>query len=55
VIPPGVVHEFTSAGRARFLNVHAPSCGFAEYLRTVDAREDVDTAAYDVYVRRRVA
>jgi thiamine-phosphate pyrophosphorylase len=55
VIPPGVVHEFTSAGRARFLNVHAPSCGFAEYLRKVDAREDVDTAAYDVYVRRRVA
>jgi thiamine-phosphate pyrophosphorylase len=54
VIPPGVVHEFTSAGRARFLNVHAPSCGFAEYLRKIDAGEDVDTAAYDVYVRRRV-
>jgi thiamine-phosphate pyrophosphorylase len=27
VIPPGVEHSFTSIGRARFLNVHAPSCG----------------------------
>jgi thiamine-phosphate pyrophosphorylase len=53
VIPPGVEHEFTSAGRARFLNVHAPSCGFAEYLRRVDGGEDVDTAAYDVHVMRR--
>lgn len=49
VIPPGVEHEFTSVGRARFLNVHAPSCGFAEYLRRVDAGEDVDHAAYDSY------
>jgi thiamine-phosphate pyrophosphorylase len=49
VIPPGVVHEFTSLGRARFLNVHAPSCGFAEYLRRVDAHEDIDPEAYDVY------
>ena len=49
VIPPGVAHAFTSVGSARFLNVHAPSCGFAEYLRKVDAGEDVDPAAYDVY------
>ena len=28
VVPPGVVHAFTSVGRARFLNVHAPSCAF---------------------------
>jgi len=48
VIPPGVVHAFTSVGRARFLNVHAPSCGFAEYLRQVDAGDDVDPAVYDV-------
>jgi thiamine-phosphate pyrophosphorylase len=53
VIPPGVEHEFTGAGRARFLNVHAPSCGFAEYLRRVDGGEDVDTAMYDVHVMRR--
>ncbi len=49
VVPPGVVHAFTSVGRARFLNVHAPSCGFAEYLQRVDAGEDVDGAAYDNY------
>ncbi len=49
VVPPGVVHAFTSVGRARFLNVHAPSCGFAEYLQRVDAGEAVDAAAYDSY------
>ena len=49
VVPPGVEHEFTGIGRARFLNVHAPSCDFVEYLRRLDAGEEVDTAAYDVY------
>ena len=49
VIPPGVVHEFTSVGRARFLNVHSPSCGFAEYLRKMDAHEDIRPETYDVY------
>jgi mannose-6-phosphate isomerase-like protein (cupin superfamily) len=35
LIPRGVVHSFgnTSDAAARFLNVHAPSCGFGEYLR----------------------
>ena len=35
LIPPGVVHSFdnTSDGSARFFNVHAPSCGFGDYLR----------------------
>jgi thiamine-phosphate pyrophosphorylase len=47
IVPPGVPHAFTSAGRARFLNVHAPSYGFSEYLRRVDAGDDVDHAAYD--------
>jgi mannose-6-phosphate isomerase-like protein (cupin superfamily) len=47
VVPPGVPHAFTSVGPARFLNVHAPSCGFSEYLRKVDAGEDVDRSAYD--------
>jgi hypothetical protein len=28
--------------------VHAPSCGFVEYLRKLDAGENVDAAAYDV-------
>jgi mannose-6-phosphate isomerase-like protein (cupin superfamily) len=49
VVPPGVVHEFTSVGRARFLNVHAPECGFVEYLRKVDAGETVDSRQYDSY------
>jgi quercetin dioxygenase-like cupin family protein len=49
VVPPGVVHAFTSAGRARFLNVHAPSCGFVEYLRAMDAGGEVDDARYDSY------
>lgn len=35
LIPRGVVHSFgnTSDTTARFLNVHAPSCGFGDYLR----------------------
>ncbi len=35
LIPPNVVHSFdnVSDASARFLNVHAPSCGFGEYLR----------------------
>jgi len=49
VIPPGVPHEFTSVGRARFLNVHAPESGFVEYLRKVDAGEIVDPRQYDSY------
>jgi quercetin dioxygenase-like cupin family protein len=49
VVPPGVVHAFTSVGRVRFLNVHAPSYGFADYLRKLDAGEELDPAAYDVY------
>ena len=35
LIPHGVVHSFgnTSGAAVRFLNVHAPSCGFGDYLR----------------------
>ena len=35
LIPPDVVHSFdnTSDAPARFFNVHAPSCGFGDYLR----------------------
>jgi thiamine-phosphate pyrophosphorylase len=47
VIPPGIVHAFTSVGRARFLNVHAPSCAFSEYLRAIDADGNVDDAGFD--------
>jgi len=49
VVPPGVVHEFTSVGPARFLNVHAPGCGFADYLRALDAGGEVDAARFDSY------
>jgi thiamine-phosphate pyrophosphorylase len=49
VVPPGVVHAFTSVDQARFVNVHAPSCGFVEYVRRVDAGEHVDPAQYDMY------
>ena len=35
VVPPLVVHGFGNEGdeTARFLNLHAPSCGFGDYLR----------------------
>jgi thiamine-phosphate pyrophosphorylase len=34
VVPPGVPHRFTTAApRVRYLNVHAPSMGFVEYVR----------------------
>ncbi|MDX6486627.1 MAG: thiamine-phosphate pyrophosphorylase, partial [Gaiellaceae bacterium] len=49
VIPPGVVHAFTSVGNARFLNVHAPSYGFVEYMRAMDAGAAVDQARHDIY------
>jgi len=47
VVPPGVLHGFTSVGLARFLNVHVPSCAFTEYLRRIDAGESVDDAGFD--------
>jgi thiamine-phosphate pyrophosphorylase len=49
IVPPGIVHGFSGAGPARFLNVHAPSFGFAEYLRAVDAGADVDAARHDMF------
>jgi mannose-6-phosphate isomerase-like protein (cupin superfamily) len=35
LVPPGLVHGFDNDGPAelRFLNFHAPGCGFVEYLR----------------------
>jgi thiamine-phosphate pyrophosphorylase len=41
-VPPGVVHAFTSVKPSRFLNVHAPECGFVEHLRTGDDPERHD-------------
>jgi quercetin dioxygenase-like cupin family protein len=53
--PPGIVHSFANPGTepALLVNVHAPSCGFHEYLHVMDeAEEALDEAAharYDVY------
>jgi quercetin dioxygenase-like cupin family protein len=36
-VPPHVAHSFVndSGGDARWLNFHAPDCGFADFLRTL--------------------
>jgi quercetin dioxygenase-like cupin family protein len=41
-IPPGMVHTFavTGFGEARYLNLHAPSCGFGNFLRALHAARD---------------
>lgn len=51
---PGVVHSFSNPGPtpALLVNVHAPSCGFHEYLHVMDADDELDEtthAHYDVY------
>ena len=48
-VPPGVVHGFNNLppGPVRLLNVHAPSRGFADYLRGMYAREETDPRDYD--------
>jgi quercetin dioxygenase-like cupin family protein len=47
--PPGTIHAFTNRTPARFLNVHAPDCGFTEYMRARDRGDEVDPADYDIY------
>jgi quercetin dioxygenase-like cupin family protein len=37
VAPPGALHAFGVPEWARFLNIHAPGMGFAEYLRDIVA------------------
>jgi quercetin dioxygenase-like cupin family protein len=49
VVPPGVVHAFTSTGgRARFLNIHSPDSGFVGFLRAVTRGEDGSFDSVDV-------
>jgi mannose-6-phosphate isomerase-like protein (cupin superfamily) len=50
-VPPGIVHSFTNPGpgRARFLNVHAPECGFVDFIRARDSGEDVDPEDFDIF------
>jgi len=45
LVPPGVIHTFRNEGPAdaRFLNLHAPGCRFADHLRG----EDVDFDTHD--------
>lgn len=53
--PPGVVHSFGRPGPqgARLVNVHAPSCGFHEYLQVMDGTDGelgkATHARYDLY------
>ena len=49
--PPSVVHSFknSSTERVRFLNIHTPGMRFDEYIRRMDAGEDVDPAEYDSF------
>jgi len=48
-VPPGVVHGFNNLppGPVRLLNFHAPSCGFADYLRRMYTHEETDPREYD--------
>lgn len=56
--PPGLVHYFHATG-SRWLNLHAPNAGFAEYLRSGadfdnrDAAEDDNRRVADAVLRRR--
>jgi mannose-6-phosphate isomerase-like protein (cupin superfamily) len=45
MVPPEVVHTFRNEapGDARFLNLHAPGCGFDEYLRNGADWDSIDT------------
>jgi len=47
-VPPGVVHGFRNAsrGEVRYLNLHAPGVGFADYMRAI---RDGRTLTYDQY------
>ena len=49
--PPNVVHSFknSSSGRTRLLNIHTPGMRFDEYIRKMDADEDVNPEEYDVW------
>jgi mannose-6-phosphate isomerase-like protein (cupin superfamily) len=50
-VPPGVVHAFRNASgeRVRFLNMHAPGMRFDEYIRRMDAGEEIGPGEYDQF------
>jgi hypothetical protein len=39
----------SSPNRLRLLNIHTPGMRFDEYIRRMDAGEDVDPAEYDSF------
>jgi quercetin dioxygenase-like cupin family protein len=45
VVPPGVVHTFTTDGGARFLDFHSPSSGYGSFLRALTTAADEDEQA----------
>jgi quercetin dioxygenase-like cupin family protein len=49
--PPEVVHSFgnASANAVRFVNIHAPGMRFVEYMRRMDAGDDIDLEEYDMF------
>jgi mannose-6-phosphate isomerase-like protein (cupin superfamily) len=51
VAHPGVVHAFRNASEAqvRYLNLHTPGMRFDEYVRRMDAGDELDPAEYDVF------
>jgi mannose-6-phosphate isomerase-like protein (cupin superfamily) len=51
-VPPGVVHTFRNEGprEARFLNLHAPDCGFVDYMRAMrDGEEEAAAERFDTF------
>ena len=49
LVPPLVVHTFRneSGATAHFLNIHAPGCGFGDYLRALRDGRRKDAARFD--------
>ena len=48
-IPPLVIHGFRNAGDVdvKYLNLHAPGCGFADYMRGLRDHQPVDFDQHD--------
>jgi quercetin dioxygenase-like cupin family protein len=51
VVPPRTMHAFRNASDAsvRLLNFHTPGMRFDEYIRKMDAGEELDPAQYDSF------
>lgn len=51
LVPPMVVHTFRNeaAATARFLNIHAPGCGFADHLRALRDGRRKEAERFDTH------